>query len=203
MCQLFETIRVISNRLVNLEYHNARVNDSRRTLFHSTDKWDLAELISLPELDTSVVYKCRFLYSQKVDYIEFLTYTPRIISNLYLVSVSELDYSFKYVNRDRIEKLRKSRTENPNEDILIVRDGCISDTSFSNIAFYDGAFWVTPDTPLLKGTKREHYLQNGTLTEKRITPDNLVQYQKARLINAMLDLESGGDIRIGNIIREI
>jgi 4-amino-4-deoxychorismate lyase len=203
MCQLFETILVKSNRLVNLEYHNARVNESRRTLFHSADKWDLAELISLPVLDASVVYKCRFMYSKKVDHIEFLTYSPRIINNLYLVSVIELDYSFKYVNRDRIEKLRKSRTENPDEDILIVKDGCISDTSYANIAFHNGAFWVTPDTPLLKGTKRASYLQNGKLVEKRITPDNLVQYQKARLINAMLDLETGGEIRIENIIREI
>ena len=118
---------------------------------------------------------------------------------MYLVSAAELDYSYKYVNRDSLDALKKSRTDNPLEDILIVKNGCITDTSFSNIAFYNGSSWVTPDTPLLKGTKRACYLQSGKLMEKRITPDDLRQFHKARLINAMLDLEIGEDISINNI----
>ena len=84
-------------------------------------------------------------------------------------------------------------------EILILKNGLITDVSFANIAFYDGKGWYTPDSPLLKGTKRAYYIEKGLLIEKRISPADLPKYQKARLINAMLDLEDSHDILIGNI----
>jgi 4-amino-4-deoxychorismate lyase len=200
MCQLLETIKVKQNALQNLKFHNERVNTSRGLLFQSADKWDLSELITMPELDPGMIFRCRFLYSREVENIEFLTYNPRIIQKLFLVSVAALDYSFKYANRDAFDRLKSSYAPTPDSDILIVKNGLVTDTSFSNIAFFDGRQWFTPDSPLLKGTKRAYYLKNRIISECLITLDDIYKYQKARLLNAMLDLEDGEDIRIENIM---
>jgi 4-amino-4-deoxychorismate lyase len=200
MCQLLETIKVKQNKLQNISFHNNRVNYSRSVIFKSADQWDLSALIKMPELDQEIIYKCRFLYSRGMEKVEFLPYAPHIIQKLFLISVEELDYSFKFANRDAFDRLKKITVTERDSDILIVKNDLITDTSFANIAFYDGNHWYTPDSPLLKGTKRAFYLEKGMLSEKKITPADLPCYQKARLLNAMLDIEDGEDIRIENII---
>jgi len=200
MCQLLETIKVKQNTLQHLKFHTNRVNYSRSFLFQSVDNWDLSQLIDVPELDPDGIYRCRFLYSRVVEKIEFLPYIPRIIQKLFLVRNETLDYSFKYANRDAIDRLKSTYAPEQDSDILIVKDGFVTDTSFSNIVFFDGRQWFTPATPLLKGTKRAWYLKNRTISERLITPVDLHNYQKARLLNAMLDLEDGEDIRIENIL---
>jgi 4-amino-4-deoxychorismate lyase len=201
MCLLLETIKVRKNMLENLEFHTERVNCSRHTLFNFTDVWDLSQLISIPDLDTDIIYRCRLLYSRRIEQTEFHEYIPRIIRKLFLVPVDDLEYAFKYANRDALNTLRDSKTKEQDSDILIVKNGYITDTSFSNIAFFDGISWFTPAIPLLQGTKRAYYLKKRLISECHITPADLHIFQKARLINAMLDLEDGKDLRIEDIIR--
>jgi 4-amino-4-deoxychorismate lyase len=95
--------------------------------------------------------------------------------------------------------MRKQLPNTHDSDVLIVKNGLITDTSFANIAFSDGNKWYTPDTPLLKGTQRAYYLAQGILTERRISPADLRGFTKARLINAMLDLNTGNDITMDNV----
>jgi 4-amino-4-deoxychorismate lyase len=85
------------------------------------------------------------------------------------------------------------------DDILIVKDGYITDTSFSNIVFFDGEKWVTPARPLLRGTMRESLLKRNLIGEENITVDDLNKIKEARLINAMLPLETGTAIQVENI----
>jgi 4-amino-4-deoxychorismate lyase len=115
------------------------------------------------------------------------------------VQDDEIDYSYKYTDRSRLDSLRKPPINSGDSDVLIVKNGLVTDTSFANIAFSDGKKWYTPDSPLLKGTKRALYLTNGTLTERRIRPADISGFTRARLINAMLDLETGIDITMDNI----
>lgn len=65
----------------------------------------------------------------------------------------------------------------------------ITDTSYSNVAFFDGRKYVTPDTFLLNGTRRQYLLGAGVLTERRITPSDLGGFERVVLINAMLGIE--------------
>ncbi len=60
--------------------------------------------------------------------------------------------------------------------------------------------WYTPANPLLKGTKREYYIDHKMILQRDIKVTDLRMFKKARLINAMLDLEDGADILIDNII---
>ena len=96
----------------------------------------------------------------------------REIRSLRLVAADdELDYHLKYADRSALARLLQRRDDC--DEILIVRDGAITDTSYSNVAFFDGRKYVTPDTFLLNGTRRQYLLGTGVLTERRITPSDL------------------------------
>ncbi len=52
----------------------------------------------------------------------------------------------------------------PNEghdDILIIRDGLLTDTSICNVALWNGTSWITPARPLFSGTMRAYLLDKG------------------------------------------
>ena len=200
MCQLFETIKVKHNKLQHIVYHNSRVNNSRKLLFHSKHSWDLSEIIRIPELDHNTIYRCRFLYAKEPYGFEFIPYIPRVVKRLYLVDCGDLDYSFKYSNRSTLEKLKSNTPDSETSDILLLKNGLITDTSFSNIVLFDGINWCTPATPLLNGTKREYYIDKKIILKRKITTADLYKYRKARLINAMLDLADGEDIPMENIL---
>lgn len=194
MSLLVETIKVQNNKLLNLQFHTERANYSRRILLNSVDTLNLSQFITLPILDPGKKYMCRVLYSQRIEHVEFIEYVPRNIKKLFLVTSNDLDYSFKYADREVLNKLKTITIKDPDSDILIVKNGLITDTSFSNIIFFNGRDWLTPSTPLLKGTKRAYYIQQQLIKESIIKVSDLNKFSKVRLINAMLDLEDGNDI---------
>jgi len=151
----------------------------------------------LAGLNSSGLYKCRILYGVEIDSIEIVPYTFPKICTLRLIKDNSIDYSFKYSDREKLNSL-KSRAEGA-DDILIVKNGLITDTSFANIVFFDGSKWFTPANPLLKGTKRQYYMDQNIIFEKKIGINDLPFFKKARIINAMIDLEESEDIDIANI----
>lgn len=200
MCLLLETILIKDNQLQNVFFHNERVNDSRHHLLGADDRWDLNTMIKLPELDVRTIYRCRCIYGHSIENIEVMPYTPRIVKSLFVAELNDVNYAYKYADRRIFEELKKRYPEKPNTDVLIAINGNITDASFANIVFFNGNNWITPDTPLLKGTRRAAYLQKGIIKEARIKLDDLHYFQKARLINALIDLETGSDIYMHNII---
>ncbi|MBN1416092.1 MAG: aminotransferase class IV [Bacteroidales bacterium] len=188
-------------RLMQVAYHNNRVNDSRKALFGLSREWDLSEIIHMPDLDPDLIYRCRLLYAREVNSIEFVPYVRRNIQNLYVVDCGDFDYSFKYAERSVFEKLKAIVPDPEVADILLIKNGLITDTSFSNIILYDGLRWYTPAIPLLKGTKREYYIDKEMIFPRDIRLDDLHLYKKLRLINAMLDWDEGEDIPIEHIIQ--
>jgi 4-amino-4-deoxychorismate lyase len=85
------------------------------------------------------------------------------------------------------------------DDILIIKNGNVTDTSFSNIVFFDGTKWLTPAQPLLRGTKREKLIRENIIFEETITKNEIQRFQNAVLINAMIDIEESPIIEIQNI----
>jgi 4-amino-4-deoxychorismate lyase len=186
MYQLIETIKVINGQFQNLPYHNARLNNARRELFSCKDEIDIALLVSIPAEVKKGVYKCTVTYSEKILAAQFQPYIIRKINNLKLVVNNEIDYSYKYADRVNLNKLLEQKGEC--DEIIIVKNGLITDTSYTNLVFYDGAKWLTPNSPLLKGTKREKLLKEGLIEEVEIKANDLTKYSKVALINAMLEL---------------
>lgn len=200
MCLLLETIKIKAGQLQNILFHNDRVNRTRRILFNANEDWDLSSMIRIPVLDENLIYRCRLIYSEIVKSVDFQVYTRRSISKLIITEADNLNYGFKFADRTILEYLKSSRNAYPTEDILIIKNGFVTDTSFSNIVFFDGSEWITPDTPLLSGTKRAQYLKVGKIRETTVSLSDIPKYQKARLINAMLDLEESTDIPTNDII---
>lgn len=196
MSLLFETIKVQNKTLHNLEYHNERLNKSRKDLLGCTDYIDLWEQISIPKHVNNDVFKCRVLYKRKIEQIQFIRYTQRQIKTLKVVECDTIEYYYKFVDRKIFSNLLESVEA---DDILIIKNGMVTDTSFSNIIFFDGTKWVTPNTPLLRGIKREKLLKDKIIVEETITKDDIKRFEKAALINAMLDIEESSHIEIQNI----
>lgn len=139
------------------------------------------------------VVKCRVVYSDKILSIEFQPYIYRTIRKLALVEDNEIEYSFKYQDRNRLNGLLEQRGDA--DDILIVKNGLITDTSFSNVVFRDrsgGLF--TPDSYLLAGTKRQRLLENGIIHERKISVNDLSHYLGIYVINTMVDIRDAAVI---------
>jgi len=198
MSPYFETIRLQEGVLRNLPYHQARFERTRSRELGLSSHPRLDEIIQVPEgLDRGLL-KCRILYGKEVERIEYEPHLRRQVSSLKVVHADKMRYVSKYADRSELEKLYAER--GTCDDILIVKKGCVSDSFYANAAFWDGTGWVTPDTPLLEGTMRAHLLDQGLLMEKRIRLEDLVNYLKVKLINAMNDLQEGPEIPMDKVI---
>lgn len=199
MCRLLETMKIESGKFRNLEYHNRRFNSSRRSLYGITMPEDLSALVEIPGDLGSGTFRCRVIYGKKIGRIEFVPHEERIVRSLKLVHADDIEYSFKYAERGGLEALFERRGNC--DEILIIKNGFVTDTSIGNIVFLgrDGS-WVTPDTPLLRGTMRTHLIESGRITEDTIRPGDLHAFKGANMINCMNGLDSGPIIGIDQII---
>lgn len=170
----------------NIELHNKRLNKARKEFFGCTDLIDLNGVIKIPKEIGNDLFKCRVIFDKEIRKVEFLPYKKPEIKSLKIVECNDIDYKYKYLDRTKIEELVKQKGDC--DDVLIVKNGLVTDTSISNICFYDGRKWLTPMSPLLKGTKREKLLKEGEIFKQKITRNDLKNFIKASLINAMLDL---------------
>ncbi|MBN3035654.1 MAG: aminotransferase class IV [Bacteroidales bacterium] len=191
MSLLFETIRVENGRPQNLLYHQTRMERSRHVLFGRAGQTVLEDLFdpaAIAGLGTLV--RWRVTYEREVVSSEYLNYSLRPVRSLQLIRAGTIRYDHKFADRSDINRLFSERGSA--DDILIVRDGLITDTSYANIILKDGEKWYTPAEPLLRGTRRQQLLDSGVITERKIRPEELCHYTHFSLINAMIgpgDLE--------------
>lgn len=195
MCLLFESIKVYGNKIINPDYHEQRMNRSRFNLFGCEEDIHFESKITLPKyLNKDKVYKLRITYKETIQYVEFIEYQKRATKSLQIVESNDIEYSYKYNLRENLNTLLKQKKDS--DDILIIKNNLVTDSSYSNIVFYDGSGWITPNTPLLLGTKRAYLLAKGAITERKITLQDIKTFQKACIINAFLDIESNNEIII-------
>lgn len=199
MSLLLETIKTVEHNLINLEYHQQRVNRSIQDLFNKNAGINLDEEIKVPGHLGKGLYKCRVIYNLEITKVEFLPYKQPKIATLKLVTCKNLDYNYKFENRQAITKLLELKGRC--DDILILKNDLITDTSFCNIIFCDGNNWITPSKPLLKGTQREYLLEKGIVSEAIIKSSDIYNFNSFKLINAMIDFETSQTLPVTNIFR--
>ncbi len=184
-----EAIKVCDGVFYNPGGHQARVSRTAMHFFSRNIKLDLTPEMIPPNLCAGLV-KCRVVYGrQGVESVEFAPYTFRTIRSVAIVHDNTIDYTYKSTDRNRLNALL---TASGCDEIIIVKNGLITDTSSANLVLEDasGALY-TPSTPLLAGTKRALLLERGVITEHEIRPEDLISAVKIHLINAMIDLEDG------------
>lgn len=193
-----ETLKVVDGRFVCPEFHLKRMESTQQEIFGRTVPLQLEDTM-IPVDKRQGVVKCRVIYGAEVQQIDYEFYYRRSIHSLKLVDGGLFDYHLKYADRTVFTRLLEQRGHC--DEILIIRQGEITDTSFSNVVFYDGVNYVTPRSFLLNGTKRQFLLQTGRIIERRIVVEDLKNYEYLYLINAMLEIEDGVKVDFYQIMK--
>lgn len=193
MCQLLETIRIENFTAGNLKFHQQRMNYAARKLWDS-EAPDIAKYIEYQTLPGPGVYKCSIFYENNLIGATFTPYMVRPVQSLKLIQADSLDYDIKYADRSAIDALFAQRGDA--DDVLFLRNGLISDTSYANVALLKGNQWYTPAKPLLNGTMRQYLIKTGILKPADIATEELNQYSKIRLINAMMPWGKGPEFNL-------
>lgn len=186
MFQFIESIKMEDQKIFLLEYHQKRVNETFRQ-FGKETSIDLEKIFKNLQHDEDGLYKLRIIYDLDRKYTtQLIPYAIPEIDDFQLVENNTIDYSFKYENRKEFSLMKeKARTE----EIIIVKNNRITDTSFSNLLFLKGKEWFTPDTYLLNGVQRQHLLKNKKIKETEITLQNLKEFTHFQIINALNDFD--------------
>ena len=195
--RLLETIKIKDGRAFNLPFHQARMDSTRWQLWQQPQSFLLRNGV-LPETIGEGCFKWRIIYGKEFYQEEFIPYSPKKIQCLKLVEANDLVYDFKYADRRILEQLRDEKRESC-DDIIIVKNGKITDTSFANLVFFDGKDWWTPKKPLLAGTQRAWLLYEQKIKEMEIKPEQLNMFSHCKLINAMIGFEKSPEIKVENL----
>lgn len=186
MYPFIESIRLANGQMPLLPYHQERMERTRRAFYNNAPPVNLHKLLQpYAGARPGGVYKCRVVYTREVLQVEVAPYTFKPIQSLLPVQAGKLDYAWKYANREGIGQLWKQRGSC--DDILMVRNGYVTDTSYCNVAFLSpSGVWLTPEAPLLPGTRRQYLLDRGMLQQAPIALEDVNSFLGVRLFNAMI-----------------
>lgn len=188
-----EAIKLKDGIYYNIQYHQERID---RTLRHfGLSSFNLYEVLSAQAAPPYGLYKCRVEYGGsmrngkdcpiyiKVEFIEYTIPSPKQVK---LVEDNEIVYSYKSINRKRLNLLKES---SQCDEIIIIKNNKVTDSSAANLVFeHDGRFF-TPNSYLLPGTKRQFLLDTNKITECTISLDDILFYDRAYVISSMIDIE--------------
>jgi 4-amino-4-deoxychorismate lyase len=185
---MFETLKWVDGRVHLIDFHQKRL--ARSLVIVGNDHH------CVPSLESHIqaypgpengVYKCHVTYDATGNLFSpnYVAYQPRMIRSLVCREASRIDYSLKWEDRSDLQCIGSDLS--CDEEVLILRDGWITDTRYSNVVFGDGSEWVTPETYLLPGVKRAALLNRGLVRSIPMRVDDMKRYPYCSLINAMLD----------------
>jgi len=184
--RFIETIKIENGQIPNLDLHKERAQET--ILFHFGVKKMLPFEQLVPEEigQTKGLFKLRVVYSKDIEEFRIDPYVPRTVNKLRIVDGGDIDYRFKYEDRSAIDMLLGLKEDC--DDVLIIKNGFVTDTSYTNVVFAKGEDLFTPSTFLLNGVKRQHLLKEGQIREREIRVDDIKGFDGCFLINAMLEL---------------
>ncbi|BCX78622.1 hypothetical protein LBC_00840 [Campylobacter sp. 19-13652] len=132
----------------------------------------------------AALQRAKLIYTVNGELVscELSPYKPRQIASIRLIN-SDIDYSKKWLDRSEIDALfaLKGRCD----EVLVVKDGLISDTSIANVAVLIGGKWLTPKTPLLRGTCRDRLVGQRLIKPANIDVKSLLEARGFAVLNAM------------------
>lgn len=197
MFRLLESIRLQNGSFHRLNYHQQRMDRSVKELSGQKNAISLFDNLKKYNPPKTGLFKARIVYSDKLESVKFIPYEIKPVNSLRVVYDQEIDYVHKYHNRNNLHALLAQRQYC--DDILIVKNGFVTDSSYSNIIFYDGVNWITPADPLLKGTMRQFLLDTAEIKAAPVTIQDIPSFKKFRLINSMLAFD-GPEIDVSKIV---
>lgn len=186
MSRFIESIKIEDQEVFLLNLHQKRVNDTFAH-FGVQGSIDLEKIVKDLEIDEDGFFKLRIVYDLNKNYkTQLIPYAIAEINNFQLVENNTYDYAFKFEERKEFERMK---TKAKTEEIIIVKNNCITDTSYTNLLFLKGETWYTPTTYLLNGVMRQHLLATKKIKETEITLQNIKEFSHFQMINSMNDFD--------------
>ncbi len=198
MSLLFESIKVLNGKPINLDAHFARIIHSRKALGIDSSVQDFENFFKNIQLPHFGLYKLRIDYDVKITEHKITSYSLPTFKYLKLFYSNSFDYSLKYSNRSFFNIIEKSIP--PDFAAAIIISNRFTDATFANLLFFDGSDFYTPKTPLLNGTKRSLYIAENRIKTADLRISDIHSFQSIHLINSMIDIENHIFFQIDNII---
>jgi 4-amino-4-deoxychorismate lyase len=170
---LFETIKVANWSYQNIDYHINRAKYSSKSIF----KREIEFVLPLAKIENG---RCKVIYSNKIEKIEFFEYRPKIINGFSIVD-TDIEYQYKFFDRNTIDNIT---TQYPSDvEVIFAKNGILRDSSIANIAFLYKTEWITPKKFMLYGTTLDRL--KSELRFEDIYIDDIHKFKKVALMNAM------------------
>jgi 4-amino-4-deoxychorismate lyase len=182
MSLFFETIKIENATVQNSYYHNQRLNRTIKENFSLCPNYDIKDYIAIEPYHEKGIFRCKLLYDTEIRKVTITPYKRREYNSFYCIE-SDMTYRYKSTDRSAIDTLYSQRESC--DDIIILKDGLLTDTSIANIALFDGLHWYTPNTPLLEGTLRASLLAEKKIKTKDLDRKSLQKCTKFAIMNAM------------------
>lgn len=186
---LFETLCIENGQVQNLALHQQRYENSLRE-FYAGQPYDIFSIAKILQKNTelwanlqSPIIRCRIDYNATQYHLQCFPYQRKTYQRFHPVICDDIDYHLKYSNRAIFNELLKQKGDC--DEIIIVKQGKITDCTIGNLILRQGSQWFTPDSPLLIGTQRSKLLKERKIIEREILLSDLHLYQEIRLINAL------------------
>lgn len=194
----FETLCVLDGKIRYPEQHEARYRRTLQTYCGVIPLLNLLDEISTPKAHRTGRVKLKVMYNEfsEKDWV-FSPYPYLPINSLQCLEVPDLKYNHKFLDRSELDLLLKQK--GTCDDILILQKGMVRDSSYTNICFWTGKEWVTPQKPLLQGTMRARLIQEKQLVEVAVSIDDFSRFEGFKLINAMRDFNRDPMCPMGQI----
>lgn len=185
MCRFVESIKLKDGQFYRLKRHQERINKAFAACYPDEEPINVVETLCQYSFPQAGIYKCRVVYDSNVLSVEFTPYVQREIRSLRLVGTELESLAYKLEDRTGLNAAFALRGDC--DDVLLVKNGLLTDTSYCNVALFDGENWYTPRIPLLYGVNRAQLISDGKLIEKDLKSAELVNFQYVCLFNAMIE----------------
>ena len=180
---LFETLAINNGRILNLDYHNRRFKQGQLFLHCQTMIDDVADIIHIDDDFKDNLIRCRITYDKHGIKVQYFDYIPKNIQSFKLIECNYIDYTYKYDDRNLLNDLLSQKGDC--DEIIIIKNGLVTDCSIGNLLFLKDDIWYTPNTPLLKGVQRAYLLDVGKIHLTAMHKNDICQYKKVMMINAL------------------
>ncbi|MBN6074817.1 aminotransferase class IV [Aggregatibacter actinomycetemcomitans] len=190
---LFETLAIAHGKVRNIEHHQQRYERSLQAFYGKSavvfpNVFQLTEQIQVPTaLRAEPLIRCRIDYNAEQILCRYFPYTRKTYRTFKPIVCDHIDYGLKYTDRTLLNDLLAQKGDC--DEIMIIKNGYVTDCSIGNLIFRKNTQWFTPDTPLLEGTQRATLLAQGRIKVRSILATDLHLFEEVRLINALNGLD--------------
>ncbi len=184
---ILESMCVLDGAPQLLDYHQRRVDRS----LMAGHRLDLTAALAELSLPPTGKHKLRLIYDRQgqVTQLEHEPYAMRQLRSLRLHELDpSFDYTIKWLDRRALDACAEGLP--CDEDVLLLREGFLLEGRYANLALQREGIWYTPHDCLLEGVQRAFLLDTGLIRRRRISVQQLRDYDHIALINAMLPLGS-------------